>query len=134
MSQFDFLSFVTIFVFDCCHNLIFKFLSHLVFLGFVTNWIFDFCHILCFWVLSQFELLSSVKILWEKKFSDKFCCHYCPYCHYCHYCHNCHNCHNCHYCHYCRLGSNVGRFKLPFDTLRSLFHKALRRTNRRTDF
>jgi hypothetical protein len=58
--------------------------------------------------------------------------HYFHYCYYCHKCHNCHNFQNCHNCH-CRIGRYVGRFNLPFDTLKVIFHKAFRPTDRRTD-
>ena len=47
---FVFLSFVTIWVLEFCHNL--------SFLNFVAIWMFEFGHNLSFWVLSQFKFLS----------------------------------------------------------------------------
>ena len=52
--------------------------------------------------------------------------------HYCHYCHDCHYCHNHHHCHYCRIGRQVGRFKLPFYTLKVTFSQRSR-TDQRID-
>ena len=68
--QFEFLSFVTIWVlsfvtisfFKFCHNLSFWILSHLEFLFLVSVSVFEFCQNLSFWVLSQFEFLSLVTI------------------------------------------------------------------------
>ena len=77
-SQFAFLSFVTIWVIEFCHNfLVFEFCLKLCFsvlsqldfvkfcqiLSFVTVWFFEFCHKLCFWVLSQLVFFSFVTIL-----------------------------------------------------------------------
>ena len=78
LSQFEYLSFVKIWVFEFCHkcvlssvivcfhNLIFWVLSQFEFLSFVKIRFFDFCHNLIFWIfhnlrfgiLSQFEFLS----------------------------------------------------------------------------
>ena len=84
LSQFEFLSFVTIWVFefcyslifwviffsfvtigvyDVCYNLRFWFLTQFVFLSFLIIWFFEFCNKLSFWVLSQFEFLSVVTII-----------------------------------------------------------------------
>ena len=82
-------SFVTIWVFEFCHNLSFKVLSQFVFLRFVTIWVFsqfeflslvtiwvlsfatirffEFCHYLSFQVLSQFEF-SSFVTFWVVEF------------------------------------------------------------------
>ena len=73
MWQSEFLSFVTIWVFEFCqnnffllfelsHNLCFWVLSQFKFLSFVTIWFFEFCHNLTFQVLSQYVFLSFVTI------------------------------------------------------------------------
>ena len=80
LSQFDFLRFVTVWVFEFCHSLI----------VFVPSWFFlkvfhslsfwvlspiEFCHILTFWVWSQFEFwvlyqfeFLSFVIIWVFEF------------------------------------------------------------------
>ena len=64
LSQYEFLSFVTIRVFEFCHilsffkfchNLSFWVLSQFEFLTLVTISVFDFCQNLIFWFLSQLE-------------------------------------------------------------------------------
>ena len=100
LSQFEFLSFVTIWVLEYGYNFSFAtfwvlnlFLHHLSFvtiwvlsqlkfchnLRFFTIWIFEFGHNLCFWVLSQFELLSlspfefsSFVTIWVLEFHNNF--------------------------------------------------------------
>ena len=81
LSQFELLSFVTIWVlsqFEFCHKLIFfSFVTilvfevfYLIFLSFFTIWVFEFCDSLISWVLSQldfwffsqFEFLNFVTI------------------------------------------------------------------------
>ena len=47
---------------EFCHNLSFWVSSQFEFLSFVTIWVFDFCHHLSFLVLSQFKVLSFVTI------------------------------------------------------------------------
>ena len=47
-SQFEFLSFITIWVFEFYHNLSFWVSSQLVFLSFITIWVFEFHHNLTF--------------------------------------------------------------------------------------
>ena len=66
LSEFQFLSFVTIWVIEFCHNMSqFKFWHNF---GFVTIWVlsqlefFKFFHNLSFWVFSQFEFFSFVSI------------------------------------------------------------------------
>ena len=98
LSHFEFLSFVTMWVFEFCHNLSFRVLSQFEFLSLITIWVFKFHHKLGFWVLSQFEILRFITIwvwvwvfLWNffscwKKFTKKNCeksffGHYCQYCH-----------------------------------------------------
>ena len=56
LSQFEFLSFVIIWV-----------VSKFEFLSFFTIWVFEFCHNFRFWVWSQFEFLSFVTI-WRFEF------------------------------------------------------------------
>ena len=68
-SLFEFLSLVTIKVFEFCQNLRFLVLSYSKFLSYFTIWVFDFhhnmhfqfYHNLSFWVLLQFEFLSFSK-------------------------------------------------------------------------
>ena len=84
LSQFEFLRFVAIWVFEFCHNLSFWVLSqfefcHILgnwdffliwvlsqneFLSFVTIWVFEFYHNLSFWVSSQFEFHPNLSF-WD---------------------------------------------------------------------
>ena len=57
----DFLSFITIWVFDFHHNLSFWISSQFEFLSFITIWVFNFPHNLIFCVSLQFELSSFIK-------------------------------------------------------------------------
>ena len=58
LSQFDFLSFVTIQVFEFCHNLSLSFITF-CFSEFCQNSSFWVCQNLSFWVLSYFFLAKS---------------------------------------------------------------------------
>ena len=57
-SQFEFLNFVAIWVFEFCHNLSFGVLSKFEFLSFFRIWVLEFCYNLSFRVLSQFEFFE----------------------------------------------------------------------------
>ena len=61
-SQFEFLSYLTIWAFDFCHNLSFWVSSQFELLSFVTTLVFE---------LSQFEFLIFVTI-WDVEFCHKF--------------------------------------------------------------
>ena len=83
LSHFEFLSFVTIFVFEFYHNKSFWFLSQFYVLGLITIWVVKFNHNLSFeldnylsfwalshlsfWVSLQFEFLSFCEIFLFKK-------------------------------------------------------------------
>ena len=75
LSQFDFLCFVTIWVFKFCRSLSFQILSEVVFFIFFKIQIFEFCHNLIFWVLSQFEFLSchNLSLSFVKNLVFEFC-------------------------------------------------------------
>ena len=90
LSQFEFSSFVTIWVFEFCHNLsfelsqfsflvfynlIFWILSFLKILCLVSVSVFEFCHNSSFWVLSQleFEFCHSLSFFFFTIWVFKFC-------------------------------------------------------------
>ena len=60
LSQFE-RSFVTIWVFEFCHDL-----------GLVTFWVIEFCHNLSFWGLLQYKFLSFITIWVSEFYQNKF--------------------------------------------------------------
>ena len=141
LSQFEFWSFIRIWVFGIHHNL--------SFFSFIRIWVFEFYQKLRFGFHQNLSFLQKKKFLGAKKKNlnflgeNKFFGHYCCNCHYCHYCqysHYSHYCSNCHYCHYCHyrhknhIGWKEGRFF--FTILYSkgnFFTKVCRPTDRQTD-
>ena len=83
LSQFEFLSFVTIWVSELCHNLSFWVLSQFDFLSFATIGDFEFCHNLSFIVITilvlSFITFQVFKFCHDFKFwvfeTKSICCH-----------------------------------------------------------
>ena len=78
----EFLSFITIWLFEFYHNLGVQVSSQYEYLSFITIWVIEFHHNLSFWVSSRFELLRFITIwvfdflhnlsFWWKTFLVKF--------------------------------------------------------------
>ena len=78
LSEFEFLSFVTILFVEFCHKLSFWVLSQVGFFSFVTIGVFSFCHKLSFRDLSPFKSLrfvtnSSFSVLFFAIWDFEFC-------------------------------------------------------------
>ena len=75
LSEFEFLSFVRIWVFEFYHNLSFWFLSKFEFTSFVIIWVFEFSHklgLVTIWVVDFFVencfFVKKKKELWKSFF------------------------------------------------------------------